>query len=69
MKAAILIVTWFYGQSVSTSQQEFTSMASCQAARSAIAGESDMVHKYLQGGAGNGSGPVFPFASVVCVEK
>ena len=68
MNAVVMILNWLYGQSIATSQIEFTSMANCETAHSAISHEAQMVHGYLHGGA-EGAGPVFPFASVVCVNK
>jgi methionine aminopeptidase len=43
-------------------------MTSCEAAHSAITHEAQMMHSYLYG-AVEQSGPVFPFASVICVNK
>jgi hypothetical protein len=68
MKAVIMILTWVNGQSIATSQIEFTSMTSCEAAHSAITHEAQMMHNYLCGVAEQ-SGPVFPFSSVICVNK
>jgi hypothetical protein len=49
MKAVIMILTWVNGQSIATSQIEFTSMTSCEAAHSAITHEAQMMHNYLYG--------------------
>jgi hypothetical protein len=65
----VLIFTWFYGQSIATSQQEFSSRETCDAARAALSTEASTVQGYLQGAAGNGAGPQFPFVSTVCVSK